>query len=117
MIALSRKGVGRRAVGAASDVADTTLSEIRSGRKAHIRANTERRILAVDVSCLSDRALVPATRAQRLLEKLKAEGWPALRLVRLLGGKSQGLQFGQRLMTARNVRRVERLYRELTAQA
>jgi len=112
---LSRQGVGRRAVGAASDVGDTTLQQIRNGAKTQIRANTEKRILAVDKSCVSDGALVPAGRAQRLLERLKAEGYPALRLVRFLGGKSQGLQFGARKMTARNVRRIERLYRELMA--
>jgi hypothetical protein len=115
MVTLSRAGVGRRAVGAASDVGDTTLSEIRSGKKTQIRANTERRILAVDASCVSDHALVSARRAQRLLGRLKADGYPARRLVRMLGGKSQGLQFGTRRMTARNARRIERLYRELMA--
>jgi hypothetical protein len=115
MLMLSGLGVGRRAVGAASDVGDTTLQKIRNGKKTQIRANTERRILAVDTSCISDGALVPARRAQRMLERLKAEGYPALRLVRFLGLKGMGLQFGQRHMTARNVRRIERLYRELMA--
>jgi hypothetical protein len=115
MVTLSRAGVGRRAVGAASDVGDTTLSEIRNGTKTQIRADTERRILAVDASCVSDHALVSARRAQRLLGRLKAEGYPARRLVRWLGGTSQGLQFGTRRMTARNVRRIEQLYRELMA--
>jgi hypothetical protein len=113
---LSKHGVGRRAVRAASDVGETTLQEIRSGRKTKIRAQTERRILAVDRLCVSDHALVPARRAWALLKRLKADGYPALRLVRFLGGKSSGLQFGRVMMTARNVRRVERLYRELMAE-
>jgi hypothetical protein len=112
---LSRQGVGRRAVAAASDVGKSTLQEIRNGHKTQIRAATERRILAVDASCISDHALVSAQRAQAQLARLKREGYPARRLVRFLGGQSDGLKFGVRFMTARNVRRVERLYRELLA--
>lgn len=114
---LSRRGVGRRAVAAASDVSPTILMEIRNGTKRQLRADTERRILAVDRDCVSDHALVSASRAWRQLRRLIADGYPARRLVRFLGMKGQGLQFGRVKMTARNVRRIDRLYRELLAVA
>lgn len=115
LLALSKAGIGYKSVAAAADVSRTSLMEIRAGRKLHLRRQAERRILDVDESCVADGALVDARRAQRLLSRLQAEGYPALRLVRFLGMKASGLQFGRRRMTARNVQRVERLYRELMA--
>jgi hypothetical protein len=112
---LSKLGVGYKSVAAAANVSPTSLMEIRAGRKLQLRRETERRILDVDRSCVADGALVDARRAQRLLDRLKAEGYPALRLVRFLGMKASGLQFGRRRMTARNAQRIERLYRELMA--
>lgn len=66
---------------------------------------------------MADRALVPAGPAWRLLDRLLAEGYPAARLARFLGYRGAGLQFDRAWMTARNVLRVERLYRQLTAEA
>jgi len=59
---LSRAGVGRRAVAAASDVSATIIHEIGIGRRRRIRAGTERRILSVDTSARADHSTVPAGR-------------------------------------------------------
>lgn len=59
LMSLSRSGVGKRAVQAASDVCMTVLQDIRTGKKAQIRARTERRILAARLRYkISDQKLV-----------------------------------------------------------
>ena len=111
---LSRHGVGRRAVRAATDIADTVLRDIRSGRKQRIRARTSRLILAVTREQASDRALIPAARTWKLINELLEEGYAVAQLVARLGYRSRALQFGERRVTVRNAARVERLHRELT---
>ena len=113
-MSLSRAGVGKRAVAAASDVCMTVLTNIRTGKKAQIRARTERRILAVTPAMASDRALVKSGRTFRLIAKLKDEGFSKAELARRLGYRNEALQFKRNRMTARNVARVENLYRSLT---
>jgi hypothetical protein len=113
---LSRHGVGRRAVAAASDVAASALAEIRAGRQTQIRARTERRILAVDLTCIADHALVPSSGAWQLLARLIAHGYPKARIAKALGLKRPALQFDPtKPMTAATVLRIERTYRELLA--
>lgn len=113
--ALSARGVGRRSVGAASDVSDTVLSDIISGRKANIRAGTERAILKVTRAAAGDRALIPAMDAWRMLDELIADGYTRRELGRLLGSKSKtpALQLNRDFVTVRNAYLVERLYYEL----
>jgi hypothetical protein len=113
MLKLSRRGIGRRAVGAATDIADTVLSDIRSGRKQQIRARTERLILAVTPAIASDRAYVPAARTHQLVAELLDEGYTEQFLAQRLGYANRYLQFGDRI-TVRNAYRVERLHKELT---
>lgn len=112
--ALSRQGVGRRAVQACTDIADTVLSEIRTGRKAHIRARTERLILGVTKAQAADHALISGRKSARLIALLLEEGYTQKFLARRLGYKHPALQFNQDRITVRNAARVERLYRELT---
>lgn len=113
-MSLSRAGVGRRAVAAASDVAKSVIVEIRAGRKRQIRARTERRILAVTKAMLSDHALVAPGRTFALIELLRDEGFSKAEIARRLGYAKPALQFRPHRMTARNVARVERLYRSIT---
>lgn len=110
---LSLLGVGRRAVGAATDIADTVLSDIISGRKQRIRARTERLILAVTLAVASDRACVSAARTHRLIAELLDEGYTEAFLCQRLGYANRYLQFGDRI-TVRNAYRVELLHKELT---
>ena len=114
MVRLSKLGVGRRAVAAATDIADSVLARIRTGRKSRIRARTERRILAVTPAMTSDRALIAPGRTFTLIESLCAEGFSKAELARRLGYAGPALQFNPRRMTARNVARVEALHRRLT---
>lgn len=110
---LSRLGIGRRAIGAATDIADCILSDIRTGRKSRIRARTERLILAVTPKVASDHATVSATRTRRLIARLLEEEYSEAFLAKRLGYTHRRLQFGDRI-TVRNAARVARLYRELT---
>lgn len=115
LMSLSRKGVGKRAVQAASDVSLSVLTEIRTGAKRNIRAMTERKILAVTPEMASDRAIVSSGRTrQRIKHLVEEEGFTKAELARRLGYASPALQFRPARMTARNVVRVEALYRRLT---
>lgn len=114
LMSLSRSGVGRRAVAAATDLCPTVLQDIRTGKKTQIRARTERKILAVTRRMVSDGALVKPGRTFRLIALLKDEGFSKAELARRLGYQNGALQFQPNRMTARNVARVENLYRSLT---
>lgn len=111
---LSRHGVGRRAVQASTDIGDTVLSDILSGRKTRIRARTARKILAVTPAQAADHALISARKAKRLIASLRAEGYSERYLAKRLGYKNPYLQFASNRITVRNSARIERLYRELT---
>lgn len=110
LLALRKKGVGRDAVHAASDVAVSVIADVSTGAKTRIRARTERKILAVTTACREDGALVSAAQAWRLIAKLQEEGFTKLRIARELGQKSNGLKLGKKQITARNAARVERLF-------
>jgi hypothetical protein len=92
----------------------TVLQDIRTGKKRQIRARTARKILAVTPAMVSDGALVKPGRTFRLIDELLEEGFSKAELARRLGYRNQALQFSRRRMTARNVARIERLYRSLT---
>lgn len=113
MAHLSALGVGRRSVAAASDVADSVLTEIIAGRKQNIRAATERAILAVTVDAMGDRALVPAKATWKLLNELIKDGFTKGELALRLGYKTPALQLKKDFVTARNKHLVERLHRAL----
>jgi hypothetical protein len=114
LLALSRAGVGKRAVAAASDVAVSVVSAVRSGRKARIRARTERRLLAVTTAMVSDGALIKSGRALRLLEELTAEGFSKAELARRLGYATPALQFNRPRIRARSLARIQALRSKLT---
>lgn len=108
---LSAAGVGRLAVAAASDVGTTTICKILNGRKRFIRADVERRILAVSTDALSDSALVPATKTWKLLDELIARGFTRSEIAKRLGLKSRPVQIARGMVLARTALAVEKLYR------
>lgn len=110
---LSALGVGRRSVGAASDVADSVLSDIITGRKINIRAATERAILAVTIEAAGDHALVPAKATWKLLDELIKDGFTRGDLAVRMGRKTRNLQLDKDVVTVRNAYLVERLHRDL----
>lgn len=114
LLRLSRQGVGRRAVHAASDVSLSVIQLVRDGTKTQIRARTARKILAVTPAMASDRALVKPGRTHKLIDQLCEEGFTKIDLARRMGYAGNALQFGRTRMTVRNVARVEALHRRLT---
>jgi hypothetical protein len=115
LLKLARAGVGRRAVGAVTDISDSILHEIRHRRRPRIRARTERKILAVTAAAArSDRAKVPAAMAWLLIGRLLEEGFTKAGLAKRLGYKSPALQLRRDRITARNEQRIIALHRKLT---
>jgi hypothetical protein len=116
--ALSRVGVGYKAVAEACDVSHTTLNEIISGEKTTIRASTERKILRVDAGARADHALVAGARTNRLIAAMVRRGFTRTHLARLLGYAGPALQIGSRKHAAAITEaRVVRLYAKVVAGA
>ena len=111
---LSRQGVGRRAVQAATDIADSILLKIRNGERRQIRARTERKILAVNKAVAGDRSLVSAAATWRLINDLLAEGYTKTFIARRMGYKSHALQVGKERCTVRMAADIQKIHRELT---
>lgn len=110
---LSKKGVGRRSVSAASDVGESVIMEIKSGSRKNIRARTERLILAVTLDAAADHALISAKRTWKMIDKLLGWGHTKTELAKLLGYANGALQFGRDTVTVRNEFEVERLFKRL----
>lgn len=109
---LSAQGVGKNSVADVSGVARVLLQEILAGRREHIRASTERKILAVTPDMAADRALIDATETWRLINELLECGWTKQALARHLG-MTRTIQFDRHRVTVRNAARVRRMHREL----
>lgn len=114
LIRLARKGVGRRAVGAITDIADSVLHEIRQGKRLRIRQRTERKILAVTPALRADHSHVPAAKAWSLIEELLEEGFTKAALARQMGLRSPAIQLRRDFITAKNEQRVIALHSRLT---
>ena len=111
ILRLSRQGVGRQAIAAASDVAESVIFRVRSRRQSHIQKRTEDKILSVSDQALSDAALVRARGTWRQINGLLSEGFTKAELARRLGYKSGSLQFGKLRVLARTAARVDRFFR------
>lgn len=115
LLALSRAGVGRRTVAEISGVPQSTVHQIRTGRRCHIRARTQRRIFLVDSRAMNEARLVPADRAWRMISRLLDEGFSKAEIARRLGYRFPALQLNRRRITARTAVKVERFYRRIMA--
>lgn len=115
LLKLSEQGVGRRAVSAASDVAETVLMDIRSGAKSRIRARTERQILAVTPEMASDHALVDAGPTRKLIRDLLKAGFTKSRLSAEMGTNGRALQLAKDQVTVRNAARMASVHARLMA--
>lgn len=113
MLELSRLGIGRRAVGAATDIADSILHQIRKGIRKNIRARTERLILGVTLECASDKTLISAKQSRRIVKLLVEEGYTKTFLAEKLGYKTRAIQMFDQI-TVRNAARFRKLHEELT---
>lgn len=115
LLKLSEAGVGRRAVAAATDIAESILFAIRSGTKQKIRAATARKILAVDLSCAGDHALMCAKPSMKLVAKLLKAGFTKTRIAQEMGYKVHALQLKDGLITVRNAARLALVHDRLMA--
>jgi hypothetical protein len=114
MAKLSRAGVGRRAIGGVTDIADSVLHEIKSGRRRRIRARTLRKILGVTPAVRADHSHVPAAKAWRLIGALLEEGYSKAELARRMGLKTPAIQMRRDFITAKSEQRVIALHGRLT---
>lgn len=111
---LSRRGIGRRAVQAVTDISDSILHEIAKGRRPRIRARTERKILAVTLDLRADHSFVPARRTWKLIGQLLDEGYTKAHLARELGAQTPALQISKGRVLACTEQAVITLHRRLT---
>jgi hypothetical protein len=111
ILALSRKGLGYKAVAAAAGVATSIVFAVRKGHHRRIRAESSKRILAVDLSCRADGELIDAAPTWRLLDELLGAGYTKSQLARWLGYQVPALQIKRGRITALTASRVERMYR------
>lgn len=116
---LSRRGIGRRSVAAASSTTESIVGAIADGTKTGVRRSTESRILAVTADAVAGAGLVDARGAWRKLEELLEEGFTKTELARRLGYKSKtpALQLKGEKILARNALRVDKFYRAVMAEA
>lgn len=118
LLALSATGVGKRAVAAASDVALSVLGKVRTGKLLRVRANTAKRILAVDAAAASDHACIPAKETRAALRELLRLGLTKTEIATRLGSEAKvpALQINGAHVTAVNAMKVERLLTEVRAE-
>jgi hypothetical protein len=112
LIKLSQIGIGRRTVSIAANISQSILHKIKKGIKAHIRKNTERRILAVSISAARPHTVISASRVWILIERLLKEGFTKRALAQRLGYKAS-LQFNKRRVIAKNAVKVFRFYKSV----
>jgi hypothetical protein len=91
-------------------VGDTTLWQIRTGKKTQIREETERRILSVGCEVARGRALIDAGPTWTLLNRLLKEGFTKTALAQALGYSTPALQINKKVVTASNAERVRKFY-------
>jgi hypothetical protein len=109
---LSRKGIGYKTVAKEAGVSKTILQQVMNGKRAHIRARTERKVLAVPEDCLAPHATIDATETWRLIDALLKEGIYSSKaaLARALGCKTPALQINRDRVLVSTAKKVERIY-------
>lgn len=111
---LSRRGIGRKTAADAAKVAASVVSKIVDGERTKIRAQTERRILAVTEAAAADRAHIDARATWKLIDELLACGYSKARLASEISGRPcKALQLARQRVTARNAELVRRAHQRL----
>jgi len=112
MKTLSRLGMGMKSVAASCDVSETICFKIWVGTKKSIRADTERRILAVTIDGASDGNRIDARKTWRLIHALQKMGITKRELAEHLGlsEKSNYLYTERRRVTAKRAHQVKKFY-------
>ncbi len=116
LLALRAAGTGRRAVAEASGVPASTVADVASGKKLHLRASTEARLLAVE-PVVQGGTLVPAGPTAALLADLERRGWTEAELAARMGLVDGRLQLNRAgKVLARTAQQVRRLHWQLAAR-
>lgn len=111
---LSTQGVGRKTAADAAKVAASIVSKIIDGQREKIRAQTERRILAVTEVTAADGARRPAGGTWRLLDELIAAGYTRARIAsEVMGRPVRSLQIRRHLVEVRTEAMVRAAYERL----
>lgn len=114
LIWLSASGVGRKTAADAAKVASTVVCLVIEGKRLKIRAQTERRILAVTVDAAADRAYIDAAPTWKLVDALLASGYSRKRLASEMAGRpTRSLQLCPDRVTARNAELVRQVHARL----
>lgn len=116
LLKLAQEGIGRRAVRDACDVPESMLHEIRAGRYPQIRAETERRILAVDCQAAADHAVVDGRRTHRAIAQMVSLGLTKSEIAERLGYRTRAIQIKPSVIV-RTEARVLRLLAEVKTEA
>lgn len=106
---LSRQGVGYKTVAEAASVSRTVLAQVLSGKREHVRASTERKVLCVTSAAIAAGSVMSAKRAWKQLDALLDLGYTKAQLARWMGYKTSAIQFRRDRMTAASCARVERM--------
>lgn len=108
MLRLSKKGIGYRSVADAAKVGKTLVARIRSGKKATIRAQIEKRILEVDEKAIADHAVIDGTATKKAIQEMIGTGLTKAEIATRLGFATPAIQFRDKVV-ARTAFRVGRL--------
>lgn len=114
--ALSRAGVGYKSVHAACDIPTSMLVGILNGTRQRIRRETERKILAVDNSAVSDHGHINSGPTQKLIARLKKMGFTWSLLSERAGVSVATLLSKRPKVRAVTAMRVEKFFRLVTAE-
>lgn len=114
LLKLSKRGVGRKTAADAAKVAPSIVSKIVDGQRTQIRAQTERRILAVTEATAADGSRRSARATWRMLDELIAAGYSKARLgSEILGRPVCSLQISRRSVEVKTEARVRAVYERL----
>jgi hypothetical protein len=113
---LSSAGVGSIAVAQASTLGESTVKDIRTGKRPLVRESTETLILSVETNAARKGALVDTSGAWAQIDELLAAGFNRADLALRLGIRTPKLQFRRSRMIQANVDRVDAFYRMIMAE-
>lgn len=112
---LQGMGIGCRRAATLSGLPKSGIEAIRSGARLHLRAESARRILAIQPS-LAHGQRVNSYRTRHLLACLKKEGYRRAELAARLGLRSYKPQLHHAQVTVRNALKVRGLFQFLSGE-
>lgn len=113
ILKLSKVGIGYKTIADAAGISPSCIFKIRTGERQNLRAMNEKRILAVDETCVSDATIISGKKMHTQIDWLLGDGgFDEKRLAKALGYQNNFLQFGNRVI-ASTALKVERFYNSI----